>query len=411
MGASMKFSARCVAALAMLVVAGCGPAPLELFSGNPPEESGPTVNQIVLHIDCELENAVNDGTHPMLGQLATYEFVGQATLTVDVTDTEGLNPSLNFIQPFAPIPPSMMSTTNATLTVSGQLSGTQHRTLTMIVQMDMAKFKHGPKTAEAGLPPSECPEIASRHPELKFDESAIKGDLGLREALEDGLQAIKANSEYGVLIVPQDTASCTLSDMKLAGSYHNGPNVPAPGTAPTGTYASCPNALAVTQNPTTFSTQTDFTVVEGLSGGPNWTLVHFKGPSGGGGGGGGGGTSGGGAGGQGSNMGGGSQGLFGFNRQAKDTLLIAFTPRCDADRPTNEPVPPRPANYLDSLKGCKKVLGAQATHGAKLFEQYDLNGNSQPDQAVLESVTQGAMNANQAATNSAILQALSATLP
>jgi uncharacterized membrane protein YgcG len=379
----MKFQSGFVGAWAIAILAGCAPAPLELFSDNKPGDSGPTINQVILHIDCELESAVNStaygglahvdpippaGTNPSnepLGQLARYEFIGQATLTVDVTDTESLTPSTSFISPYAPIPPSMMSTTNLTLTIGAQLNGTQHRAVTTTLQFDLNKFVENENDAtftqyKKAWPKSECPIVQGTHPNVPFDGTAIKGDLGLTEALEDGLMSIGANGQYGVLqaVVPVN---------------QNGP-----------------------PNPTTFTSQTDFTVVEGLNGGPNWTLVHFKGPGGGGGGGTGGGASGGSS--SGSSMGGGSQGPINFNRQAKDTLLIGFTPRCDSWQPESHTADPGAANYLESLPGCKP-----GTHN------FLLKANPAP-LGVLDSVTPSAQNALQNALTNAILQSLSSAL-
>jgi hypothetical protein len=97
-----------------------------------------------------------------------------------------------------------------------------------------------------------------------------------------------------------------------------------------------------------FSTQIDFTITAGISGGSNWTLSHFQGPSAGGGSGGGGASSGGGSGGSGGGSSGGSGGgdggsggggsggggsgrsssLANLTRQTKDTVVVTFIPVC-----------------------------------------------------------------------------------
>jgi hypothetical protein len=100
---------------------------------------------------------------------------------------------------------------------------------------------------------------------------------------------------------------------------------------------------------TLFGTIVSFIVSYGLNGGPNWTLMTFKGPSGGGGGGGGGGGSSGGGGG-----GGGGQ-LANLSRTNTDTLTITFVAACK-----NEPNKSRPTNYWESLPRCDEYARAGA---------------------------------------------------
>jgi hypothetical protein len=73
-------------------------------------------------------------------------------------------------------------------------------------------------------------------------------------------------------------------------------------------------------------------ITYGGSGGPNWTLVHFKGPGGGAGGGGGGVA--------GSN-------LLGYNRSHSDTLKITFSPTCQKSKPDGTP-----DNFWDAVPVC-----------------------------------------------------------
>jgi hypothetical protein len=77
---------------------------------------------------------------------------------------------------------------------------------------------------------------------------------------------------------------------------------PSPGTTPGG-IALGPIPVPSTYSFGVISTQIDFTIIEGINGGPTWTLVYFKGPSP-------------------------STGLFNFSRQVKDQLILTFVPVC-----------------------------------------------------------------------------------
>jgi hypothetical protein len=106
---------------------------------------------------------------------------------------------------------------------------------------------------------------------------------------------------------------------------------------------------------TTFSSKIDFTIVQGLNGGPSWTLLKWKvgggsaggagGGAGGAGGSGGGGGGAAGAGGAGAGAGGGGQ-LLNWSRTVLDTLTITFSPTCSSERTDLRPEPPDPKRNL-----------------------------------------------------------------
>jgi hypothetical protein len=164
---------------------------------------------------------------------------------------------------------------------------------------------HKLKQTKIALPPPEPPLAAdprdtenekfegvawdtSKDPSPCDRGGELGGDLGLKETLATALVAARMNdiAVFESLGTGGDTTTATVNGQKAPSQINN---------------------YAFGQ----IGAQIDFTIVAGINGGPNWTLTHFKGPIAGGGGG-----------------GGGGQGLFNFNRQAKDTLLITFLPVC-----------------------------------------------------------------------------------
>jgi hypothetical protein len=351
------------------VLSGCAAPPLLLgdsLLGKSATNSGPTVQQIVMHVDCELERAVNANDDPILSKVARYQYIAQATLTLDVVDQEGISPSLSFINPYK------ATATNGLLSIGGQLGGQQHRYIQVITQIDLAKLSNAEKeTAER-----PCPKIMgdakTLFPDFKAQATDIEGDLGLKETLSDGLKALTANGRYGVVIRPP-TGATPPTPSPL--TFRDDANPPRTFT---GTYTPSPSALQSAQNPTAFSSQTDFQVIEGINGGPTYALKYFKGP------------------------GGSAPGPLSAQRTAKDSLLIAFTARCDSFRPPDPPnttLPPA-ADYLQSLPGC-----GTAQHDEKaLMAQVGLDLNA------LANATPGAVNSLQTTSTNAILQSLSTTL-
>jgi len=101
-----------------------------------------------------------------------------------------------------------------------------------------------------------------------------------------------------------------------------------------------------TASGTLFSTMINFAVLKSLGGGPNWILVHFKGPGGGAGGGSGGGGAGGGGGGGGGN-------LLSYNTIHTDEVTITFSATCaSAPPPGQAQIDTGPTNYWASIPSC-----------------------------------------------------------
>ncbi|MGX6998845.1 hypothetical protein [Caballeronia sp. KNU42] len=269
------------------------------------DANGPTVADLVKHIQCEVAKAVDQTANSKL-QIASsgvstsdgsqsidktavmtlgdyfkkHGYVGQVSLTVDVIDTQAINPSLSFINPIT-------SATNFTMSFAGQYSQTRHRSFNYYFPIKLV-----PVNATSGTDGSEAVaapggELCREDKMASNNKSGFQGTLGLDTALYSGVLANIATSDS------EDLSETDLSK----------------------------------QQNLSFTTQVDFQVVWSGGLGPNWTLTRFKGPSGGGGGGGGG--SGGGGSGGGGSGGGGSQ-LFNASNTGKDTLIVAFAPIGDA---------------------------------------------------------------------------------
>ena len=142
---------------------------LNVVPGLPP---APTVPQLQNHIACVLARAMDDHLGPAYANdpakeamsdyvlwhhLVDYNFLGTINLTLFVTQSQGLNPSFNFITPLTnlgkPIEqviessngitsPSnvTMNTNNFTLAVGFQLNGTQDHNFVLNYVVDMHRL-------------------------------------------------------------------------------------------------------------------------------------------------------------------------------------------------------------------------------------------------------------------------------
>ncbi len=245
-------------------------SPPSKIAASKSEPDGPTLAMLVAHIQCELSKAYEASKDPNTPYLA------EVNLQIDAVENSAIAPALSYINPYS------TPTYNFTLAVSGQIGRMNHENITYYfpvvfddMQFDASKAcaEPGGKTLDAGTT-------------LFKPERAIKGDIGLTDAVFTAIQARKAT------VFQQDTQKFD-------------PVTP-------------PDILG-------FVISTDFTVTRSVGGGPNWTLMHFKGPGGGGssGGSGGSGSSGGSGGGGG---GSGQQNLLSWSKVAKDSLIVSFVP-------------------------------------------------------------------------------------
>jgi hypothetical protein len=254
--------------------------------------------------------------------LVDYNFLGTINLTLFVTQTQGLNPSLNFITPLTSLGHSIRSiedssngittptspttnTSNLTLAVGFQLTGLQDRNFIQTYIVDMHQIYNAMYTFdEDGDPVAAKP--SGLLDECKGDGGdkshgvhfGLKGDLEVEDTLRSGLEGLEA--------MPYTPATV--------------------GSAPASKAIQQSSSAAVSQaaGAASFSEKIDFSLLWGVNTGPNWTLLKFKGPGGGSG-----------AGGQ----------LLNYSRQKQDTLISTFSATCKTDRDVNLD---EPAEYSES---------------------------------------------------------------
>jgi hypothetical protein len=194
----------------------------------------PRVSDITDKIQCEIIEALHSAKYDPnsdVSVLAIYPHVVSVSLTLEVTDTEAVNPSLSYINPYA------TSGTNFTALLGGQWSGTQDRNYSQLFNLI---FDLG----------DETPEKWNACTRKKAAGGGLRGDLGIRDVLTSGLRYEAADSggyKLRVLGLSPDDAQDPLT-----------------------------NSAALSPS---FGSTINFTIVYGMNGGPNWTLTHFTGPS------------------------------------------------------------------------------------------------------------------------------------
>ena len=273
---------------------------------------GPTVIQVVEHLKCEMENAelagyladdLNKDGSPALGVLAPsrpiiassyFHYVAFVSLTLEVTNTEGFAPNLSLGRP-------LDSTGHSeSLVLTGQITGTQDRQIVVnfpvtfdaflddvyprrlkiaLIRKAITYYQEEDQRLNSTADDSELREARQAMESIgKVDcaaKTAIRGDLGLAEILQDGHLAIHHTNTSLYRPDDQNVANA------LAGQS-------------TITTISSSNAP--------FVTQLIFTVTGGIGGGP-YLVDRFTGPNS-------------------------TAGLFNGMRVAKDTAIIEFVPGC-----------------------------------------------------------------------------------
>jgi hypothetical protein len=350
----MKYRVKWLALARAIVIApmiamlgGCVPT-IDLFHKDNWKQSdkvwsGPTVQVLVNHINCELASAYdkNSAADPLWTNLSQFHYVAAIDLNLLVTHNEGANPSFSFITPLdaagnvispvIKVPKTGQTATSAqynrTLAVGAQLSGTQSNTIDIEYVIDMNKLLSDTKLRAL------CLQDPGRDPIALFD--GLSGSLSLDTTINDGLHAIDATGQYNIYGSSGPTNSADQGPPPSSGPGSD--VIHTYGLSLSGNKPGSGGAQANSSGTTSFAANVSFIVSEGVNGGPNWTVLEFKGPSGGGGssgGGGGGGSGGGGSGGSSGSGGGGSQ-LLNFTRSATDSLSVTFEASCqqntDAD--------------------------------------------------------------------------------
>jgi hypothetical protein len=213
------------------------------------KKAAPRVTDITHEIQCEILSAMEtsrnyyredqavkakDTKGKALADLYAPKraWVANVNLTLDVTDDEGVNPSLTYLSHSLSIAPG----TNLSIDLSGQFSEEQHRNVN--VQFTLL-FTDVSDTV------GKC-DASHNH------ESELRGNLGIEEIIETGLPfAIGVTKDPYLMQALGVAASAGLTD----------PLTGAPALAPS------------------FGSTVDFTIIYGLGGSPTWTLKHFNFPA------------------------------------------------------------------------------------------------------------------------------------
>lgn len=154
-------------------------------------------------------------THPSLRTtlpyLVDYNFVATAQLSLEVTDTEGLNPSLSFITPYIP------ATNNFTFSVGGQLNGTQDRSIIVNYAVDLASL------LDPNYKATYCSGAPKAGTITKLLEDAglsggIAGNLGLSDVVSAGLVGIDTGANHNLYASTGPTPLGTTHNVYLLGS-------------------------------------------------------------------------------------------------------------------------------------------------------------------------------------------------
>jgi hypothetical protein len=314
---------RWVALVISMMLNGCTGLPPLMIAGDPSADApnGPQVAALVAHLKCETWDAVNStqvlplyDDSPQLNRInliqgATpespayrraftlqnlfkeIEYVGEATWTLDVIQTGAVSPTTSTSRYFNG-PRGILTATGSTLSVGGNLSEGAHRYLTFNSSIDFARLNATETAPFEGIGPTVPP--------LKDDNR--RSLCGMSQGVElDGNLGIKENLATALIASAMNDISALQ------------PSTPSPGTTPGG-IALGPIPVPSTYSFGQISTQIDFTIIEGVSGGPLWSLAYFKGPG---------------------------LSLFNFSRQVKDTLILTFVPVCIHQKYwTNSKAPP-----------------------------------------------------------------------
>jgi hypothetical protein len=185
-------------ALPLLVACQTHLPALDSVDSTPPKR--PRTSDVIDHVQCELAKIVNQPTanaqmakrltadqnlKTLVGYMVQYNFVATIQITLEVTDMEGLTPSLSF----------MNAATTHAVGLGGQWNGTQDRSVTINYSIDLAHLRD-PK---APWDPSQPKDSGYWSTFCKSTPTGgIDGDLGLADIVADGLTGLDASSTYNV---------------------------------------------------------------------------------------------------------------------------------------------------------------------------------------------------------------------
>lgn len=359
-----------------IALAGCAPTfnilGVDTPKANQSDWEGPTVKVLVNHITCELVEAYKKGSdqsnaiNDRWKKLFDDNFVAATDLNLSLANSESLNAGYSAITPLnalgqsVPVQTTSGGTTsfasgtyNRTLAVSGQLNGTQQNMVDLTYVIDLRTIAqeamyedqehHPEKYPEKHPKPDHMPKCDGQGPDILHAFGGLRGNLELDDNINETLMGIDASQGVNVYSTlgpyspdensepprpRQGKVNHTVPGPFLASSLSStSPNISGTQAKGGGTTGVTPSGTSTT----TFTFTIAFTVVEGVGGGPNWTLLQAKYPTGSGGnsGSGAGGSSSGGSSGGGSGSGG---QLVNLSRTALDTLTMTFSPTCSAPK-------------------------------------------------------------------------------
>ncbi len=241
------------------------------------------------------------------------DYVGELQLTLDVTNTGGVTPSITYADPLHAAK-GLLPATSFTLGVSGTLSDAAHRNIVLYQSVEFGRLLPQSDVDEGGsaqtisirqngTPNSMHDTLPACPPNYRPNGFELRGDLKLREAIATAIEGV-AMSDINVFIPPPP------------------PKPPLPPAQPpaadqrttdlTNEVSQLTKLLAGQQDYQfgQFTAQVDFTVTEGVGGGPNWSLDYLKFPS---------------------TSAGSGPSLASVQRVVKDTLLLTMVPVCIRD--------------------------------------------------------------------------------
>jgi hypothetical protein len=289
-----QFQTKIIAALLAAGLGGCSLAPSLVLPGSGHENApaGPKVASIMSHLKCELYEATNstaelpryqdvqglvprvpkpdDGDRQPFSIRAIFsqiEYVAEAQLSLEVTETAGIAPSVNFVQPLS------APATNFTVLASAGYSEAARKKLDLYTSIDFARLVSSTNNLRVNVKDEETFIEKEAVPDTPCQSGReLEGTLGIKESIS---AALVSSAMTDIAVLPWATA--TPIKNKPTDSLY--------------TYGA-------------FTVTAEFTITASLNGGPNWTLTKFRGPSL------------------------GSNGLLSVQRVPKDTLVMTFVPVC-----------------------------------------------------------------------------------
>ena len=215
------------------LVSGCSTLPY--FGGwpsKPDDVVGPTVNDVVKHIQCELasllvgreDHTMSDDDRKAIAEFRDYQYVALSVLTLEVTDTQAFAPNINVVEPY------LRAGTSRVVALGGSYGGTQKRVMTMTFTIDLDPNKANENFNEKCKGYVTCAD-------------GIVGNLGLREIV---LSGVKPRKGFFFENTPKTDNF----------------NKPVP-------------------NPVrpAFGSTVEFSIARTIAGGPTFSLTYFKGPA------------------------------------------------------------------------------------------------------------------------------------